>query len=806
MGSCIEATNWMFTSRRMWRPSSLLWAASLAACLPTGPTERVVFALKFEQPYRVPIGGVARPWIEVTAQGRALEQASYRLEADGILRVDSTGQGLSGLSRGTAQVRATYATATGTADTVFDVQVVVSKVEVNSSLFTFTRLRDSIALTATALDAGGAAVWMPGFRWSSSNPAVATVDSSRGIVTAVDDGVATITAEVDGVPGTVWVSVSQVAARVQVAPELDTVRTVGRSTTYWARAFDSAGRAINTAKASWSSSDTAVATVVATVTGAGLVTARGPGTALLITRVGTAVDTARLVVAPVVRFLFVEPPLDTLSAIDDTTRVGGRALDSLGSPVPDPPITWAVSDTSVATVSSAGLVRAKKNGAVVVTATSGRVSAFATVVVHQKVAAVRIQQDTLALLGEGANARLDATGFDRNGYQVTGAAQFSWASPLDLVATVDSTGLVTARGDGTIRITASSLNVEGAAGGAPTDTVTVIVTGAPQELIAFQSERGIEAVRPDGSGRGVLIHNYFDGATPEGQDYVHPEWSPDGAQLAVTGKRWDWGDCSNDNCRDVYTVSSGTDTVNLTKGFRRDWSADMDDAASWSPDGTQIALASTRECLPDPYSCSHVYVMNADGSNVRRLTDVPGWNPAWSPDGTRIAFERLLDFWYDERVHEIYVVNADGTGAVNLTSDAPGDGRQPAWSPDGSQLAFVTNRSGRTEIWLMNPDGTGARSLTSDPAVSVSGEASPVWSPDGTRIAFVVNSTRTMTDEWGNEYEHTDTDIYVMRVDGTDVRRVTSTDWEDEGHPTWRAAAPLNWSSSARATTGPPRR
>lgn len=758
---------------------SFVAAAFLAGCLPTDPpdAERVTFRLDFKQPYRVPAGAVVTPPIKIAVKDKVLRDAAYRLEATGIVRVDETGRGLHGLQRGTTSVRVVYPTATGAPDTVFQVQVVVSLVSIDPAQHTLTRLQDSVRLSANALDANESVVPNTTFRWFSHDTSVAKV-SQTGVVTAVDEGTASITAEADSLEGRASVTVVQVASAVSLSPEADTLRTVGRSTRFAALAFDSTGHVITPAKPRWTSSDIQVAMV----DGTGLVTATGAGSAKIIARVGSAADTATLVVAQVVRLLFILPAFDTLTAIDDTARLKAEARDSLRNVIPNPTVGWVSSDTTIVTVDQTGLLRALRNGAAVVTASSGRQSAFATVVVRQLVTQVRMAVDSVTLTGEGGAVSLDVVAFDRNGYVVSQAPRLRWASSMELVATVDSTGRVTAHGDGTTRVSASPLDA-GAADTirASSDTVTVTVTGAPQQLIAFESQRGIEVVRPDGSQRTVLIHNFVDMSVPEGLTYTDPAWSPDGTRLALSINRWDWGDCSTDNnvggCVDVYTVSpGGSDPVNVSN-YHLSWV--VDDEAAWSPDGARIAFTSTRGW---PAECSSgIYVMNADGSEVERLSDVPGANPAWAPDGSRIAFERRCDFW-SENSAEIYIVNADGTGAVNLTNH-PAHDYQPAWSPDGTQLAFVSNRDNeqRHDMWLMNADGTGARNLTSTLAAFLPGETNPAWSPDGTQIAFVASTSEC---ECG-------TDLYVMRVDGTDVRRLTNTDSESEWRPTWGRAIRL---------------
>ncbi len=141
---------------------------------------------------------------------------------------------------------------------------------------------------------------------------------------------------------------------------------------------------------------------------------------------------------------------------------------------------------------------------------------------------------------------------------------------------------------------------------------------------------------------------------------------------------------------------------------------------------------------------------------IVQLTDDCGYFPVWSPDGTRLAFLSKRHFacrWGWGLGLGVYVMNADGTGATNLTGDMGFTVRGSlAWSPDGTRIAFEArpDRRSRGEIYVMNADGTGVKNLTNDPA----SDAAPAWSPDGTRIAF----SRRYGDDWA---------LYVMNADGS---------------------------------------
>ena len=112
--------------------------------------------------------------------------------------------------------------------------------------------------------------------------------------------------------------------------------------------------------------------------------------------------------------------------------------------------------------------------------------------------------------------------------------------------------------------------------------------------------------------------------------------------------------------------------------------------------------------------------MNPDGSGKRALLELGDGSFSWSPDGRMIAFRR-----HDGS--EVYVVNADGSGARRLTS-RPGSWSVGAWSPDGRKITLTACARAKVGIYVMNADGSGQRRLTRGVA--------PAWSPDGRKIAY----------------------------------------------------------------------
>ena len=166
-----------------------------------------------------------------------------------------------------------------------------------------------------------------------------------------------------------------------------------------------------------------------------------------------------------------------------------------------------------------------------------------------------------------------------------------------------------------------------------------------------------------------------------------------------------------------------------------------------------------------PYETG-LYIANADGRGERPLLQTAGldYNPTWSRDGKWIVFTSER-----EGSADLYRVKPDGTGLERLT-DHPGYDDQAAFSPDGKQIVFVTTRAGGTaDLWILDLATRKARPLTSGPG----GDFRPAWSPDGKWIAFSSDRGSTLPMAKGR-WEHLHVvDIYVVRPDGSGLKRVT---------------------------------
>jgi Tol biopolymer transport system component len=197
-------------------------------------------------------------------------------------------------------------------------------------------------------------------------------------------------------------------------------------------------------------------------------------------------------------------------------------------------------------------------------------------------------------------------------------------------------------------------------------------------------------------------------------------------------------------------------------------------APVWSPRGDQIAFALGQFFPMAPgreQVTSQLALIAPDGSGLRILTvagDHAGF-PNWSPDARRLVYRS------GAQGRGLRILDLATNRVTELTNSGHND-NFPAWSPKGDRIAFVSDRDGDYEIYSVRPDGTDLSRLTRSHGL----DAHLAWSPDGEWIAFA--SARTgFLDEL---LLHPDNgqgggEIFVMRPDGSDVRRLTENQWED---------------------------
>ncbi|MBD2895485.1 Tol-Pal system protein TolB [Actinomadura sp. RB99] len=224
-----------------------------------------------------------------------------------------------------------------------------------------------------------------------------------------------------------------------------------------------------------------------------------------------------------------------------------------------------------------------------------------------------------------------------------------------------------------------------------------------------------------------------------------------------------------------------------------------------SPDGTRIAFSRSSG------GTNSAWVMNADGSDARKVTDIAGGRVTWSPDGKRLAFMGGAGVGDTTGTHQIYAIALDTRTVTRLTGDDSAkddpmwsskgqivfwsrkDGAEqiytldpdhpsrqwtrltkdgvravdPEWSPDASKIAYTHGPSATSDIWLMNADGSNPHPLTTGGAHAMD----PGWSRNGRWLCYVSGPVGTP-------------EIHAVRADGTGDRVITPAG-QVLGHPSW---------------------
>jgi len=246
-------------------------------------------------------------------------------------------------------------------------------------------------------------------------------------------------------------------------------------------------------------------------------------------------------------------------------------------------------------------------------------------------------------------------------------------------------------------------------------------------------------INEDGSAATNLTnHPGYDGM---------PSWSPDGSEIVFVSDRGAVEESGSERGGDVYIMNTdGTNVRRITT-----------DGAGYafpklSPDGTMIAFDAARDS-----DNAQVYVMDADGGNIRRVThnDVDEGYVSWMPDSRSLVFDSFRD-----GPPEIYRADVDGGNPTRLTHFGAHIG-DPRLSPDGTKLAFESGMEGDSEIYVTKPDGSEPARLTRNPA----DDRAPAISHDGRRVVFCSDR--------GGEREAFE--LFVMNIDGAGLLKITDT-------------------------------
>jgi uncharacterized protein YjdB len=643
----------------------------------------------------------------------------------------------------------------GAAQNVTEVQVAPPTISI--------KVGDHYGLLATAYDKVGNVLPAAHIQWVSNNVAVARVDNN-GTVTGVSQGVAIVEARAGQKRG-------QAAVQVAAAPPPPPV--AGGPTTVAAGATDPfAGQPPGTGAASvlridppsvyllpsehtrvspralrddgspaapiqvtWKS----LREDIASVDGNGTVIALAPGQGTIQMTGPNGLTATAPVVVQQADFAIQEGATLTLAPgeVDTLHVVVPTQENRLVSPIA---LTWASTDQSVAQVSLTGVVRASGSGKASLSVSGFLQSKSIDLLVHRAVDVLAVRPGTKAdvEVPVTSTVHFEAKALAADSTAVP-EARLVWGVVDAAIATFDpSTGTLTGRKIGRTQLVLrgpgatplhTSWNISVIAGTPKLGTSRIGITqggrlamkagftddtgavlGPASGLTWTSDAAGVASVSEDGTVSGVGPgHARVTAAAPGGKTATADIYVERELLLASSRSgnlRLFWLDRAN--LSDVRAAV--TDTMMATE-------------PAISPDGSRIAFVSTRD------GNSEIYVMDADGANLTRVTNdpQPDGHPVFTADGTGLVFQ-------SQRIGkpEIFSTGLDGNGVKALTADSLN--QTPAVSPDGATIAYASSRNKNWDIWLMGRDGGNQRNFTKSP---LQNETEPHFLRDGS-LAYVV--------------------------------------------------------------------
>jgi uncharacterized protein YjdB len=593
---------------------------------------------------------------------------------------------------------------------------------------------------AAAYDRQGNLIASAKFTFWSSDTAIARV-SREGAVQGVAPGLAKVEARVQGKRASLAVLVTGSAAGQTGGTAGGTVLTLdpatamllpGETLRITPQALHEDGSPVAVGRVGWKS----LKPEVAGVDTAGVVLGVSPGKSI----VQATTSTGLMATVPVE----VEPA--EVALVGGSEVLGPEEAETLLVEVPSQAnrrlsgiMEWRSADTAVAVVGPSGIVQARKPGRTEIAVLAFGQERRTTLLVHRQPETLVVSPKPVA---EPLQIPLRATRTFTAVAQAADStpvpeARITWEVGDTTRAAFDrATGMLIARDTGSTTLTARLRGFE------PVVWNLQIVPGV------LGLDRPRVGLRP-GEPVPIAARLLDDEGKVIGPAAV--EWSSDNPQVAtvsagevrgvspghaVVSARSAWGRIAT---ADVYVTADLLVTSNRGGVFGlyqiRPESPDtllpllVDNGANVqavrSPDRTRVAFSSTRSGSYD------LYVMDADGKNLRRLTVDPGaeGEPAWTPDGTRIVYTAAPP----GGVPQLVSVRVDGNDARAITAGGGGS-RGPEVSPDGRRIAFVSTRDGNPEIYETDIDGGEARRITK----TSDRESSPRYLPNGD-LVFVVD-------------------------------------------------------------------
>ena len=360
----------------------------------------------------------------------------------------------------------------GKSDTsyVHVVTVPIASITVSPSPSTAVNVGSFTKLVATAKDSAGNILQGRAISWTSSDSSRVYV-TGDGSVTATNTGSAVVSASAEGKSASTTVNaLPAVVARVSVAVDASNIQ-VGQSTQAVATAVDSSGNAITGRAVTWSSATPSVATV----SSAGVITGAGVGTSIIAATVdGVAGSITETVSTSTVANLSVVLASSNI-LVGNTTQATATATDASGNVITGRTVTWKTSNSTVATVSTLGLVTAVAAGTVSISATVDGITSSATLVVAQPtISSITVTAPSTTVLA-GQTVQATATVLDASGNKIN--TTVTWASSAPTVAGVSSAGLVSGLNAGSASISATAGGKTGSVGMTVQSTTTTAPSG-----------------------------------------------------------------------------------------------------------------------------------------------------------------------------------------------------------------------------------------------------------------------------------------------------------------------------------------
>lgn len=533
--------------------------------------------------------------------------------------------------------------------------------------------------------------------WKSLREDIASVDQN-GVVVALAPGQGTIQMTgPGGLTATAPVVVQQSdigileAGPIGLSPgDLDTLHVVVPAQT---------NRAVNPLALQWTSTDPNVARVSLS----GVVTAVGPGKAILTVAGFLQTKSVAVAVHKAVEFLVARPKSqgEIPVPVTGTAKFEAQALASDNTPVPDAPLRWSVADTSIAGFDPAtGALTGKKLGKTQLVVRAPGQGLSITWTVNVIAGAVKLSATRLGLYAN-RRAVIRASFADDAGAVIGPASGTAWASDNPQVATVGDDGTVSAVGYGHARITAT-------APGGKSATTDVFVQG---EIVLASSRSGRFQLYAAERANIAQLRKIADDTASA----LDPAFSADGSRVAFVSTR--------DGNPEIYVMNAdGTEATRLTKDPR------VDGRPVFMPDGQSLVLHSDRT------GHNQIYVIGLDGANPKQLTQEPATNfqSSVSADGETIAFVSTREGNYD-----VWLMSKDGSNQRSFSKTPQQKETDPHFLRDGSLVYLVERREGnRAVTQVMKADlATGRTAPLSGTDLTITGVS---VSPAGDLLGLTV--------------------------------------------------------------------